>query len=111
VSEPTPATESGRAALNLIREPLVYGVKDRLEGNFAIAWAVRDGLIDAENEARALLLDELEAAVRERIDTIGVERGRAHAESKHDYEAGVEFAHNLFVGLLALIQQHREAIR
>jgi hypothetical protein len=95
VSEPTPATESGRAALNLIREPLVYGVKDRLEGNFAIAWAVRDGLIDAENEARALLLDELEAAVRDMAP----------------YQYPVHANGHWRRDVLALIQQHREAIR
>jgi hypothetical protein len=109
-----------------VSEPTELSVlRDALEASDAWDFSEVDDGLDADilghlhgqgysivrTEARALLLDELEAAVRERIDTIGVERGRAHAESKHDYEAGVEFAHNLFVGLLALIQQHREAIR
>jgi hypothetical protein len=100
----SPQTASGRAHYDdLMTNDHPYRESDA-------EW-LNETLTAIEREAQALVLDALEAAVRERIDAIGVERGRAHTESKHDYEAGVEFAHNLFVGLFALIQQHREAIR
>jgi hypothetical protein len=65
MSEPQPTTEAGRAALALVREPLIYGVRDRLDGNYAIAWAVRDGLIAAEAEAARAALEAAAARVEE----------------------------------------------
>jgi hypothetical protein len=78
VSEPT--TPSGRDALRYLSPGAVGGIGRNFE------W--ESHIVAIEAEARALLLDELEAAVRGMLRT--------------DVDD---------VSVLALIQQHREAVR
>jgi hypothetical protein len=89
VSEPTPTTPSGRAMYS------DYMSGELLLNRVPPIGTVAEQVARVEAEARALLLDELEAAVREL-------RGVSHLYGTHRiYRDEV----------LALIQQHREAIR
>jgi hypothetical protein len=91
VSEPT--TPSGRDALRYLSPGAVGGIGRNFE------W--ESHIVAIEAEARALLLDELEAAVRE-LPEYGVLLN--DFDSMH---TGVVERDRV----LALIQQHREAIR